>query len=485
NIMMFDDFYPDGHQGGLSIIQFGRRIATNGDVRLEPTPGQWSPVPAVGERKVNKENGIIAVQLWYPDSSKNRIGFNPINYPDLTFNYEVKTEAIGDKIKLTVNLEKPLPDEWADKVGFNFEIFPGYYFGEHYLMDGNSGIFPQQANGPMITDTEGNLQIKKLASGKKIIVSPGILEKQFKVETNTSELELFDGRGLHNNGWFVLRSTIPRGATKNAVEWIITPSYNTDWRYKPVVQVSQVGYHPKQIKFATVELDKLTDNFETIKLIRIKEDSEKVVKEEISPKAWGNFLRYKYLRFDFTDIKEEGLYLIKYGSVYSNRFEIKNDVFARHVWQPSLEFFLPVQMCHMKIEEKYRTWHGLCHMDDARMAPTNLNHFDGYSQGSSTLTKFNSGDNVPGLNIGGWHDAGDYDLRVESQAGTVYNLALAYELFDNQIDETTVDQKNRLVEIHKPDGKSDLLQQIEHGVLSIIGGYESLGRLYRGIICPT
>ncbi|MCB0753815.1 MAG: glycoside hydrolase, partial [Ignavibacteriae bacterium] len=317
NIMMFDDFYPDGHQGGLSIIQFGRRIATNGDVRLEPTPGQWSPVPAVGERKVNKENGIIAVQLWYPDSSKNRIGFNPINYPDLTFNYEVKTEAIGDKIKLTVNLEKPLPDEWADKVGFNFEIFPGYYFGEHYLMDGNSGIFPQQANGPMITDTEGNLQIKKLASGKKIIVSPGILEKQFKVETNTSELEFFDGRGLHNNGWFVLRSTITRGATKNAVEWIITPSYNTDWRYKPVVQVSQVGYHPKQIKFATVELDKLTDNFETIKLIRIKEDSEKVVKEEISPKAWGNFLRYKYLRFDFTDIKEEGLYLIKYGSVYS------------------------------------------------------------------------------------------------------------------------------------------------------------------------
>ena len=27
--------------------------------------------------------------------------------------------------------------------------------------------------------------------------------------------------------------------------------------------------------------------------------------------------------------------------------------------------------------------------------------------------------------------------------------------------------------------------QIEHGLISIINGYNSLGRLYRGIICPT
>ena len=37
----------------------------------------------------------------------------------------------------------------------------------------------------------------------------------------------------------------------------------------------------------------------------------------------------------------------------------------------------------------------------------------------------------------------------------------------------------------QPDGKSDMLQQIEHGALSIVGGYEALGRFYRGIIVPT
>jgi hypothetical protein len=142
-------------------------------------------------------------------------------------------------------------------------------------------------------------------------------------------------------------------------------------------------------------------------------------------------------------------------------------------------------MCHLRVEEQYRVWHGACHLDDARMAPINHNHFDGYLQGPSTLTRFHPGETVPGLNVGGWHDAGDDDLRIESQADEVSILALAYELFGARHDNTTVDQGQRLVRIHQPDGKPDLLEQVEHGVLSILGGYKNLGRLYRGIITPT
>ena len=49
--------------------------------------------------------------------------------------------------------------------------------------------------------------------------------------------------------------------------------------------------------------------------------------------------------------------------------DLATDVFDRHVWQPTLEFFLPVQMCHMRVEEKYRVWHGLDHVDDALDGP--------------------------------------------------------------------------------------------------------------------
>ncbi len=481
NVMVFDDFYPEGHQGGVTIIQFGERVAANGDVRIDPTPGQWSPVPKVGGKVVDKKSGTITVNLWYPDSSKERKGYNPIDYPDLRFKYKIRTEAIGASIKVIVDLEKPLPDNWANKVGFNLELFPGQFYGEHYLMDGRSGIFPRQANGPVEPDSDGGLQPVPMAVGKELVVAPDNWKKEIKFVSLTSDLQLLDGSDLYNNGWFTLRSAIPVGAVKNAVVWIISPKTNTDWRYEPVIQVSQVGYHPKQSKIAVVELDKLTEEYEPIQLMRISADSETVVKTDHDPALWGNFLRYKYLRFDFSEVTEPGIYKIKYGNVESSEFEIRNDIYAENVWQPTLEYFLPAQMCHMKVEDRYRVWHGLCHMDDATMAPINQDHFDGYSQGPSTLTKYKSGEHVPGLNIGGWHDAGDYDLRVESQAGTVYMLGLAYEFFKNGYDQTSIDEETRLTQIHKPDGKPDILQQMEHGLLSIIGGYESLGKLYRGI----
>lgn len=481
NVMVFDDFYPEGHQGGVSIVMRDTRLAANGDVRLEPTPGQWAPSPVIVKRTVDKINGIINVELSYPDSTKDRKGFNPLIYPDLKLNYTIKTVAVNNTIKVTVDLKNHLPAEWADKVGFNLELFPGAYFGEHFLMDGKPGIFPRQANGPMYKDSNGDLQSAPMATGKEIIIAPGNKEKQINIVSNKNNIQLLDGRGLHNNGWFVLRSTIPNGVTANAVEWIISPAVDTTWRYTPVIQVSQVGYHPDQVKFAVIELDKLTEQFEQVELIKINPVSESVIKAEKNPTPFGNFLRYKYLRFDFCNVKDDGIYKVRYGKIESNEFEIKKDIFAKNVWQPTIEYFLPVQMCHMKVEDKYRVWHGFCHMDDALMAPLNRDHFDGYAMGNSTLTKYNPGDHVPSLNIGGWHDAGDYDLRIESQAETVYKLSLAYEMFKDDIDQTTINQKTRLVEIHKPDGTPDFIQQIEHGLLSIVGGYESLGRLYRGI----
>ncbi|MEO1448677.1 MAG: glycoside hydrolase family 9 protein, partial [Bacteroidota bacterium] len=201
-------------------------------------------------------------------------------------------------------------------------------------------------------------------------------------------------------------------------------------------------------------------------------------------RPWGDFLRYSYYRFDFSDVKEPGIYTLAIGETETHPFQIHADIYDRHIWQPVLEYYLPVQMCHLRINEKYRVWHDRCHMDDALMAPVDTNHFDGYKQGPETLTPFKPYEKVPDLNQGGWHDAGDYDLRVESQIGTIWNLALMLEEFGiGDYDATTVDQTEGLVEIHQPDGISDMYQQIDHGLRSVLGGYRALGRLYRGIIC--
>lgn len=199
--------------------------------------------------------------------------------------------------------------------------------------------------------------------------------------------------------------------------------------------------------------------------------------------SWGHFLRYDYLKADFSDVTAPGLYQVRYGEAASPVFRIDADVYDRGVWQPVVEYFLPVQMCHMRVAEKYRVWHNYCHMDDALMAKPG-NHFDGYVQDADVIpAHLHSGDKVEGVNVGGWHDAGDFDLRVESQAGECYILSLAYEAFKPEIDATSIDQQNHVTEIHQPDGKNDVLQQIEHGALSVVAGYKALGRLYRGIIC--
>jgi len=486
NVMLAHDFYPEGHQGGVGIIQNGMRVTTNGDIRLEPTPGQWQPIPKVGKRMVDRQKQQISVHMHYPDSSINRKGFNPVIYPDLKFGYTTRVEPAGKGFRIIVDLDTPLPDSWIGKVGFNMELYPGILFGKSYYADDQFGIFPRQPNDQMYADEDGELQVTPMASGKKLTVAPESESQRMIIENEgPGKLQLLDGRGKHNNGWFVVRSLIAKGATKNAIVWLVTPHAIEGWRAQPVVQVSQIGYHPNQSKIAVIELDKNDHRKLQPELLRIAENGGLTPVLKADAEVWGNFLRYHYLRFDFSKIKTPGMYKVRYGDVETNPFQISSTVYDHNVWQPTLEYFLPVQMCHMRVNDKYRVWHGLCHMDDARMAPTDSNHFDGYIQGHSTLNKYKSGETVPFLNRGGWHDAGDFDLRVESQAETVLGLTLAYELFDVKDDNTSVDQQNHVVEIHQPDGKPDILQQVEHGLLSITGGYQSMNRFYRGIIEPT
>ncbi len=521
NVMAFDDIYPEGHQSGVSVLMHGRRIATCGDLRFEPTPGQWQPVPKQIRRITDPEANSIVTDLRFPDEERNLRGLNPMIYPDVELEYRVTVQGEGESAVIEVDLQSPVPETFRGKLCFNLELFPGVLFGKPWIMDSQSGVFPRQPNGPVRNQPSNirfsgsqkqNLKMKPSADLKKLLgdeseynpivaddwiaepyaegrvltICPDDDYTRMKVEclSDDADLKLYDGRMNHNNGWFVVSSEIPAGRSSGALRWRITPHAVPDWHSRSVIQVSQVGYHPEQAKCAVMELDPDVSIPSSAELHRITSDGE-VPAETFPVKPWGRFLRYQYCHIDFSSVSEEGLYRLCCGDAVSTLFRISRDVYDRGIWQPVLEYFLPVQMCHMRVQEKYRVWHGLCHNDDACMAPANLNHFDNYVQQDSTYSSFKSGDRVPGLNVGGWHDAGDYDLRVESQSGEVYILAMAREAFGVDYDATTIDQKRRIVEIHQPDGKNDILQQIEHGMLSLVGGWKALGRLYRGIICRS
>ncbi len=458
DVMVFDDYYPMGHQSGVTIVQNGVRTAANGDIRLKGFSQK-------GPKKVDRAAGTIQVQM---------------NYPDIPFPYSVQVKADGHKILISADLGQQLPKEWIGKAWFELELFPATLFGKSWNMDNQTGFFPTDSYGPL----EGT-ELKPYAEGRVLVVAPEADAQRMTIKSLKGNLQLIDGRIDRKASWFVVRTAIPPDQTKGAVEWEIEVVPLKDYTYTPVIHISQIGYLPGEPKRAVIELDKRTNTYLTADILKVNADGSRTKVLSSPAVQWGKYLRYNYAICDFSSLKDSGIYVIQYGDVRSNLFKVSNDIYQRYVWQPTLEYFLPAQMCHMRIEQGSRVWHDWCHLDDAIMAPVNHVHFDGYKQGPETFTEFKYPDHVPFLDRGGWHDAGDYDLRIESQAVTTWRLAEMYELFDIDMDATTIDQEKRITTIHRPDGVPDALQQVEHGVLTILGGYKGLGRFYRGMISPT
>jgi len=469
NILVFsnwyDNLFDDAKISGAEIIHHGVRTATNGDVRLNPTPGQWDAIPELVERKVDKENQRIEAVL---------------KYSKYNFQYTVCGEARDGGFYLSVHTDQPIPETLNGIAGLNLEFLPSAYWGKSYIMDETTGVFPLYPAGDMQT-INGEPEPLPLASGKQITLAPDDPERMVSIRSLDNELMLFDGRNKAQNGWFVMRSLLPAGKSGKIAEWFITAQTIPNWTRQPVIAHSQVGYHPEQQKIAVIELDKNDKPLSSILLQKINSDGSIATVLNGKTKSWGDYLRYHYLTFDFSTVKETGIYRLQYGDVTTAPFRIADDVY-QNAWHPTLDIFLPVQMDHVFVREAYRVWHGASHLDDALQAPVNHHHFDLYAQGAVTGNRFKPLEHIPGLNVGGWYDAGDFDIRTQTQQAVILDLVRSWEYFDLKRDETTVNEKNRYVEMHLPDGKPDILQQIEHGVIQLLAQQKSVGYAVNGII---
>lgn len=469
NILVFSNWYDglfsDAKISGIEIIHHGERTATNGDVRLQDTPEQWDLIPEFIERKVDVKNGVIEAFL---------------RYPDYDFDYSIKAQQVEDGMRLTVNLKKPLPQSLAGRAGFNLEFLPAAYFEKSFIANEHTGVFPLYPGG--VKEVNDKVRPLPLATGNRLVLAPDDPLRRVSIKSST-ELRLFDGRNKAQNGWFVVRSLIPAGKTGAVIDWQVTANIQPDWVRPPMIAHSQVGYHPDQEKIAVIELDQNHKQESKARLLKVAGDGEPKEILKNTPQTWGTYARYNYATFDFTAVRASGIYMIEYADVRTAPFRIAQDVYAA-AWQPTLDVFMPVQMDHVLVNEAYRVWHGAAHLDDALQAPVDHEHFDLYAQGPTTDSRYKPGEHIPGLNIGGWFDAGDYDIRTQSQYSTVNNLVNVWESFALNRDTTTVDYDRKYVDLHVADGKPDLLQQIEHGALGLIAQHRAFGRAIPGIIVP-
>ena len=257
NVLVFSNQYNgifcDEKTAGIEIIQRGERISTGGGVRLMNTPEQWDIYAELTERIVNKEDNSITV------------GFV---YKDYDFTYKIKVSSAETGVNMAVILDKPVPAGLVGKAGLNLEFFPAPYFGKTYMMDGKSAILPRHPASAVdarpveekVTQIFGLstfndrglgefLVAHPIATGKTLVLAPE--DEDLRVTfTSDSEINLYDGRNLSQNGTFVVRTLLPGGKTGKVAEWNVIPSSDPEWRRDPNIGISQIGYTPKQKKVA-------------------------------------------------------------------------------------------------------------------------------------------------------------------------------------------------------------------------------------------
>ena len=483
NVLVFSNSFNGGFNdeknSGIEIIHHGVRTVQGGAVRLNNTPEQWDLVPRMTSRTVNRDEGSITVGM---------------RYDDYDFDSRVVVTAKGKSVEIAVWLDKPMPEALEGKAGFNLEFLPSQYWLKTYRVDGRLGRFPRYATSQTLTrpnaekprqfkgfktyddrGTERFVDPLPLETGHSITLATDSPERMISVMSDDAELCLYDGRMLAQNGWFVLRSVLPTGKAGKVVTWTVEPHAIPGWTREPNIGFSQVGYMPKLPKVAVIEIDKNDTPLAMASVLRINEDGTREVAYKGWVQKWGSYFKYNYVKFDFSQVEEPGVYCIEYGQTRSNDFLIDEHVYDK-ITDATTDVWVPIHMNHMYVTEGYRTWHGEPFKEGYLQAPES-DHFDLHRQGTTTDTDYKPLELIPGLNVGGFFDAGDFDIETGSNISVVHNFIRTWELFHPQRDETFVSQEQRYVELHRPDGVPDILQFIEHGLLNLLAQAEQIGHM--------
>ncbi len=488
NVLVYNNLFTGGFNdeknAGIELIHHGVRTAQGGAIRLSVTPEQWDLVPEIQSRKVDRAAKTIEATL---------------RYRDYDFESRVVVTARGKGFEISVYLDKPVPEFLVGKAGFNLEFLPSQYWGKTYLADGRPNRFPRYAvsntvtrpnsekikqfKGYVTSDDRGTGQFVEplpLETGHTFLLAPDDPARMVKITSPDAGLMLFDGRMLAQNGWFVVRSLLPAGKTGKVLTWTIEPNAVKGWIREPNIGFSQVGYIPSQPKISVIELDRTDKPLVSASVYKIGEDGNvtEVFNGKIIP--WGGYFKYNYVKFDFSAIKTPGIYYIQYGSYKSNNFIIDTTVYDK-ITDATSDVWIPIHMDHMFVNEVYRVWHGEPFKEGYLQAPPNTDHFDLHGQGPTTDTKYKALELIPGLNVGGYFDAGDFDIETGSNINVVLNFVRTWEYFKPMRDETFVDEKHRYVDLHRPDGTPDILQFIEHGTLNLLAQAENIGHMSQAL----
>ena len=411
----------------------------------------WTPYDALEDQNSWSELDLLAFEGRLPGSETWLR--QCIRLQDQALNFEVLLDGPLD------------PDKWG-WASFTFFLPISYFSGFSYSANDRPGIYPPEFGGK--TDILGGIQ--------RFEVCPQDPAHSFQILCAENPATLQDARAW-NDLVYQLSISIPWDTGR--LHFTLRPPVVDPGPNSPAIRWCQAGYPSQGSKYAILEID-WRDQFPDRSILLEDEDGHVVASGEFSLAL----MEYWKLiaKFDFSQVEKPGRYRLIWSGGQSSWFPIGAQVFKDY-WQLTLDHFIPFEMCHIAIDlgDGLRA-HAACHLDDAVQALPDKVGPDGYIAYEED-TSPGAGNPIP-LAVGGWHDAGDYDLNMPAQAFVTHKLALAWEEFAPQRDVNSLNKEARRFSFDQPNGPPDLLEQVEWGARWLLSMQQADGRAYVGVIEP-
>jgi len=412
--------------------------------------GYW-PYDRMPEKKVDLGNGTIAFRGTIPAAGVS---------------YDQQASIEGNRIRIRVRRE----GNWTGNhwESFFLELPFTNYRGAQIRADGKLIKLPETYSAQTERVVAGARRLECNADDPSLNL---ILEFD-------SGMSVIDRRSF-SDPCYLVSMGIPEAAGQPMDLYLTLPQMREEDAW--AVRYSPIGYPVNGEKKVVLEWPK--------HVARPSEDRVQLQRADGTVVKEGRFgqtvtlphMQGAFAMFDFSEVREPGDYRVVWarGTV---EFPIRQSVFEDGLWEPTLDYFIPFQMCHARVDLGPNVaGHSFCHMDDGIRVPAKFPGTDGFVAYECTGTPYNAGDPIPCAK-GGWHDAGDCDLNIYAQGFSTYVLALAYEEFGLDRDVATLDVNAQTFTAGRPDGTPDILQQVEWGALWLLSMIQADGRSYVGVV---
>lgn len=411
----------------------------------------WTPHRALEDQTSSVANGVLSFDGRLPGSS---------------LWYRQRVSVQGGAVAFSLQLQGPLSQlDWAI---FSFSLPTVVYKNQPYRAGAQNGVYPPSLPAePLLVEGVNHFEVR---------TDDPTWRYQFDTP---GSLALMDGRTW--NG-FVYQLSVGIPLDTGLASFTLTPPAADPGPNPPALRYSRLGYPlVASGQYAVLEIDwRAAWPDLNVRLERELPGggAETMRAGQFTPILEDNWKRFAL--FDFSPVQTPGRYRLAWAGGLTGWFPISNEVYAG-LWQPTLDHFLPYQMCHLAVDlgDGLRA-HAACHLDDGIQAQADTPGPDGFVSYEGTAGP-GPGQPIPAA-VGGWHDAGDFDLNVSAQAFVTHLLALAWEQFAPWRDLNRLDLAGRQLHTGQSNARSDLLEQVEWGARWLLSMQQPNGHVYVGLV---